>query len=219
MEKSYYNVLETLLLIYAADEGKLKIYLKKKVDEPYKGYWTLPSAPLDNQTTLEDNANIIYKSVTNLELTNIYEGKTFSNLDRDQNNRIIGTTFITLVDKTLIDLKKDDDDKSWFDVDELPKLGFDHEAIINDITKELKQKIVTNYDDMLLNCFPSDFTLPEMQSFYENMLGKTIDRRNFHKKFAGQELVIDTGVKTSKGTGRPGALYRFNTFKMKGKRI
>ena len=37
--------------------------------------------------------------------------------------------------------------------------------------------------------------------------------------FAGQELVIDTGVKTSKGTGRPGALYRFNTFKMKGKRI
>ena len=30
MENSYYNVLETLLLIYASDEGKLKIYLKKK---------------------------------------------------------------------------------------------------------------------------------------------------------------------------------------------
>ena len=56
MENSYYNVLETLLLIYASDEGKLKIYLKKKNDEPYKGYWTLPTTPLDNHTTLEENA-------------------------------------------------------------------------------------------------------------------------------------------------------------------
>ena len=219
MEKSYYNVLETLLLIYAADEGKLKIYLKKKLDEPYKGYWTIPNAPLDNQTTLEENANIIYKSMTSLDLTNILEGKTFSDINRDPNGRIIGTTFITITDKTLVDLKKDDEDKAWFDVDELPKLGFDHEKIINEITKELKQKIVTNYNDMLLKCFPSDFTLPEMQNFYENMLGKTIDRRNFHKKFASQELVIDTGVKTSKAIGRPGALYRFNTSKMKGKRL
>ena len=30
MEKSYYNVIETLLLILSADEGKLKIYLEKK---------------------------------------------------------------------------------------------------------------------------------------------------------------------------------------------
>ena len=57
MENSYYNVLETLLLIYASDEGKLKIYLQKKQDEPYKGYWVLPSATLDNKTTLEENAH------------------------------------------------------------------------------------------------------------------------------------------------------------------
>lgn len=219
MEKSYYNVLETLLLIYAADEGKLKIYLKKKNEEPYKGYWTLPSAPLDSETTLEENALAIYKSMTNLEETTMFQSKAFSNLDRDPNDRIIGISFVAITDKGLTDMKQNSEDKAWFEVDELPKLGFDHENIIETVSAEVKKKVISNYDDMLLAFFLSDFTLPELQNFYENVLEKPIDRRNFHKKFVNQDLVIDTGFKTSKGSGRPGTLYRFNQDKMKGKRI
>ena len=219
MEKSYYNVLETLLLIYATDGGKLKIYLKKKNDEPYKGYWTLPSAPLDTETTLEENAHIIYSGMTGLDETTMFQSKAFSSLDRNPNARIIGISFIAITDKALTDMKQNADDKAWFEVDELPKMGFDHANIIEEVSKDVKKKIVTNYDDMLLAFFPSDFTLPELQSFYENVLGKSIDRRNFHKKFVNQDLVIDTGFKTSRGSGRPGTLYRFNVDKMKGKRI
>ncbi len=219
MENSYYNLLETLLLIYSVDEGKLKIYLKKKQDEPYKGYWTLPSAPLDTQTTIEENAHKIYKSMTNLDETYMFQSKVFSDLNRDPNNRIIGISFIAITDKTLTDIKQDNKEVAWFDVEELPKLGFDHANIIEEVTKEVKRKIIVNYNDMLLAFFPSDFTLPELQNFYENVLGKPIDRRNFHKKYVNQELVIDTGFKTSKGSGRPGTLYRFNLEKMKGKRI
>ena len=219
MEKSYYNVLETLLLIYAADKGKLKIYLKKKAEDPYKGYWTLPSAVLDNETTLEDNAQKIYQSMTGLDEATLFQSQSFSNLDRDPNGRIIGVTFVAITDKALTDMKNDSNDKAWFEVDELPKLGFDHANIIETVSKEVKKKIITNYDDMLLAFFPSDFTLPELQTFYENVLGKSIDRRNFHKKFVNQDLVIDTGFKTSKGSGRPGTLYRFNIEKMKGKRL
>ena len=219
MENSSYNLLETLLLIYSVDEGKLKIYLKKKQDEPYKGYWTLPSAPLDTQTTIEENAHKIYKSMTNLDETYMFQSKVFSDLNRDPNNRIIGISFIAITDKTLTDIKQDNKEVAWFDVEELPKLGFDHANIIEEVTKEVKRKIIVNYNDMLLAFFPSDFTLPELQNFYENVLGKPIDRRNFHKKYVNQELVIDTGFKTSKGSGRPGTLYRFNLEKMKGKRI
>ena len=99
MENSYYNVLETLLLIYASDEGKLKIYLQKKQDEPYKGYWVLPSATLDNKTTLEENAHKIYKDMTNLDETYMFQSKIFSNLDRNPNNRVIGTAFVAVTDK------------------------------------------------------------------------------------------------------------------------
>lgn len=219
MENSYYNIVETILLIFAADEGKLKIYLKKKEDEPYKGYWTLPSAPLNSTTTLEENARIIYKSMTGLDEPIMTQSQTFSDLNRDPENRIIGTTFNIIADKTAIDLKQEAKNKAWFEIDELPKLGFDHATIIKSVSKEIKKQIINNYNDILLNFFQNDFTLPELQSFYENILGKAIDRRNFHKKFVNQDLVIDTGIKTTKGSGRPGALYRFNKEKMKGKRI
>ena len=212
------NYIETPLIILSADEGKLKIYLEKKQDEPYKGYWILPSKILDDQTTLEQNAQIVYQNMTNLDKGVIFQTRAFSDLNRHQ-VRTIAISFTAITEKTLTDMKKGINDKSWFQIDELPKLGFDHEYIINEVIKEIRKKITTNYDDMLLKFFPSDFTLPELQSFYEYVLNKPIDRRNFHKKFVGQDLVIDTGFKTSKGSGRPGALYRFNEEKMKGKKL
>ena len=63
---------------------------------------------------------------------------------------------------------------------------------------------------MLKNLFPSDFTLPEIQKVYEQILNKKLDRRNFRKKFINLGLVTDTGDKNSGGNGRPGKLYRFN---------
>lgn len=219
MENSNYNIVETLLLILASDEGKLKIYLEKKKTEPYKGYWVIPNNILNNQTTLEENANNIYLQTTGLDKGTIFQSKAFSALDRDLNQRVIAITYIAITDKTLIDMKKQDKDKSWFQIDELPKLGYDHENIINEVISELRPKITTNYDDMLVKFFPSDFTLPELQNFYEYVLNKPIDRRNFHKKFVNQDLVVDTGFKVTKGSGRPGTLYRFNLDKMKGKRI
>ena len=219
MEKSYYNVIETLLLILSADEGKLKIYLEKKKNEPYKGYWIIPGSTLDNETTLEQNAENIYKKATGLDKGTIFQTRTFSNLNRLKNERVIASSFIAITDKTLTDIKQNTSDNAWFQIDELPKLGFDHEQIINEVITELRKKITTNYDDILIKFFPSDFTLPELQNFYEYVLNKPIDRRNFHKKFVNQDLVVDTGFKQAKASGRPGALYRFNIDKMKGKRI
>lgn len=215
----YYNILETVLIICSAHQGEINIYLKKKAEEPYKNYWTLPSIVLNNETTLEDSALDLFKKMTNLEEVKMFQSKSFSKLDREPSGRIIASTFVCISDKQIIDMKNESEDKAWFKLSELPKLGFDHSEIIEEVTNEIKKKVVTNYDDIILDFFPSDFTLPELQSFYESVLGKQIDRRNFHKKFVTQNLVIDTGLKTSKGSGRPGKLYRFNVDKMKGKRI
>ena len=209
MENSYYNIVETLLLIYAADEGKLKIYLKKKQEEPYKGYWTLPSAPLDNVTTLEENVNIIYKNMTGLEESTVFESKSFSNLDRDPSGRIIGMSFIAVTDKGLTDMKQSTSDKEWFEVDELPKLGFDHASIINTVTEDVKKKIISNYDDMLLAFFPSDFTLPELQKVYESILEKKLDRRNFRKKILNMDMIIPTDEEKIFAGKKKAKIYKF----------
>ena len=71
----------------------------------------------------------------------------------------------------------------------------------------LKRKIVNI--NILKILFPSDFTLPEIQKVYEQILGKTFDRRNFRKKFIALDLLEDTNEKNIGFNGRPAKLYRF----------
>ncbi len=219
MIDSYYNILETILIIYTSDEGKLKVYLHKRKDEPYKGYWTLPTSFLSCDELPENNVQVIFKKMTGLDNTKFLQNKTFSKLDRNPNKRIIGLSYVAITDKHLTEIKQDNENNAWFEIDTLPKMGFDHENIINEVSNDIKEKILNNYEDILLMFFPSDFTLSELQSFYENVLGKKIDRRNFHKKFVSQNLIIDTGFKLANKSGRPGTLYSFNKEKMRGKRL
>ena len=58
--------------------------------------------------------------------------------------------------------------------------------------------------------FRSDFTLPELQRGYEQVLNTEIDRRNFRKKLVNLGYVIDTGDVNEGYMGRPAKLYRFN---------
>lgn len=212
------NKVENLLVIYSADKGKLKILLEKKDDEPYKNYWIIPGETLDENTTQEESTNNLFSNITSLNYNSFIQGGVFSDIKRKQDGRTIAIVSIVITDKNVADLKRKEGFE-WFDTDELPKLAFDHRDIIATVTEEIKNKIVQNYSDVLLKLFPSDFTLPEFQQFYESILGKKIDRRNFRKKIMTQELVIDTGEKTTNKTGRPGSLYRFNVENMRGKRL
>lgn len=208
------NLVENLVLIYSVDGDKLKIFLYKKADDPYKGYWFLPSEVLNNETTIEESTKNIYNKLTNLNCDKFCQSYVFSDLDRGLDDRVIGITSVVITDKTLASMNKEDN-LEWFDVDELPKIGLDHKEIIQKVSHQIKYKIACNYDDILLDLFPSDFTLTELQNFYENMTSKFIDKRNFRKKLTNQNLVVDTGEKILNG-GRPATLYRFNKEKMEG---
>ena len=61
----------------------------------------------------------------------------------------------------------------------------------------------------LKKLFPSDFTLPEIQKIYEQLMNCELDRRNFRKKFIKADLIEETGDKVTGMNGRPAILYRF----------
>ena len=81
MAKSYYNIIETLVSIYAVDGDTLKILLKQKKNEPYQNYWLLPGDVLSTEDTLEECASKVVLRATNLPSIYLVEGLTFSNLD------------------------------------------------------------------------------------------------------------------------------------------
>lgn len=211
------NIIESLLIIYTEDEGKLKVLLKKNEEEPYKGYWIIPGEKLTDETTLEDNPKLVFNNITNINIDDIRPAGIYREIDTE-NERIIELTYITITDKNVVDLKKEESSE-WFDIDELPKIGYNHSEIIEKATHDIKEKIIYNSDNIILELFRNDFTLSELQTFYENITGKSVDRRNFRKKLLAQNLVIDTGEKTTVSAGRPGKLYVFNKENIKGKII
>ena len=208
--KDLVNYNETLISIFSVFDGELKVLLLRKKTEPYKGYWILPGNLLRCDETIENNITDAVYDLTGL--TNVYIEQTysFSALDRNPDYRLIAISHIGLVDSTTVEIKREERENvesEWFKITDLHKLAFDHEMILNKNIKYLYSKIINS--NILKILFPSDFTLPELQKVYEQVLDKPLDRRNFRKKFIALDLVEDTLEKNTGFNGRPAKLYRF----------
>ena len=206
IDKRYINQIEILTNVFTIDKNKLKVYLIKRTSEPYKGYWMLPSNLLLTTETIEECAEATVLEFIGLEKIFLKQCNIFSKVDRLPNDRILGNSMIGLVDSETLSLRKKRTiyEGVWFSIDEIPKMVFDHGIILLDSIKQLKNYI--NDVKILKILFPSDFTIPELQYFFEQVLGKKLDRRNFRKKVIN--MLEDTGYKTSNKMGRPAKLYR-----------
>jgi len=177
--------------------------------DPYKGYWMLPGSILRSDELIEDNVNrVIYDRVGIKDLA-VTQHHLFNKLDRMGKTRLIAINYIGLVDSRTLVLKREvrDYESEWFSINQIPKASFDHNEIINDAIVELKDLLVNS--NTLKSLYPSDFTLPEIQSIYEQILNTKLDRRNFRKKFIKLDLIEDTGYMNDSLNGRPAKLYRF----------
>jgi len=207
--KSYYNIIETLVGILCVDKGVLKVLLKKKQNTPYKGYWILPGGFLTNEETLEENVTKVIETSTNIKGIPFEQCHLFSHLNRDSEDRILASTFLAFTTKELAVTKISNVEYGWFDLNKLPKLGYDHNIILQKISDVVRANVKNNTNGTIYKLFPNDFTIPELQVFFEYLLNKKLDRRNFRKKLILQDIIEDTGFKTLGSAGRPGKLYRF----------
>ena len=89
---------------------------------------------------------------------------------------------------------------------DLPDLAFDHAEILNYALTRLRYKL--EYSAVGFELLPEKFTLSELQSTYEVILGERLDRGNFRKKLRKVAVVEPTREYRNTG-GRPARLYRF----------
>ena len=209
IDRRYINQIEVLTNVFTIDKNSLKVYLIRRLEEPFKGYWMLPSNLLMTSETIEECAEATIEEYVGIKDIHIEQCNIFSKVDRLPNDRILGNSVIGIIDEEslLMHKKKTPYEGVWFNVDEIPKMIFDHGIILEDTITYLKNEL-TN-PKLLKILFPSDFTLPELQAIYEQLLNKKLDRRNFRKKIISLNILEDTGYKTTNKMGRPAELYRF----------
>lgn len=66
------------------------------------------------------------------------------------------------------------------------------------------------YTNLALHLMPPAFTLTNLQGVYEQVLGRSLDKRNFRRRMIASRMLSGTGVFQREGSHRPAELYRFS---------
>ncbi len=145
---------------------------------------------------------------TGLRDAYIEQFRTFSAVDRDPRGRVITIAHLALV--RISEVKGGDDaaKAQWFPLKDVPQLAFDHDMILREAMKALRQKI--HFEPVGFELLPAVFTMPQLQHLYESILDVRFDRRNFTSKMLHLGILEDTGDRQAGAPSRVPATYRFN---------
>ena len=209
--KLYKNIgIHVITTLFTVDKGIVKVLLVKRTNEPFNGYWALPGGAMYNNETLEDGARRELKEKTGLENIKLELGNIFDDVNRSNLQRMIGVSFLGVINTKGIELQKETmktSNADFFAIDKVPRLAYDHNLVIDKSLAILKEKILKS--SILKDLLPEEFTLPELQKVYETLLNKELDRRNFRKKLLNDGIIWAVNKNAVFNGKKPAKLYCF----------
>ena len=167
-------------VIFGFDGKDLKILLIERANEPYKGCWAFPGGFMNIDETAEQCAKRELKEETGLDIENIEQFHTFSDVNRDPRERIVTVAFFGLMQLSEVVGGDDAARAQWFSIKDIPRLAFDHDYMLRIAQRTLKERI--HFEPIGFELLGDEFSMPDLQRLYEAILEIKFDRRNFEKK-------------------------------------
>jgi ADP-ribose pyrophosphatase YjhB (NUDIX family) len=206
-------------VIFSVDtsQNRLLVLLVMRRQEPFLDQWSLPGTLVRQGESLEDAAYRILAEkirVKNLYLEQLY---TFGGPNRDPREamrgygvRYLSVSYFALVRFYEAQLIADSvSGIAWYPVKQVPQLAFDHNQILSYGHRRLRNKL--EYSPIAFEVLPELFTLNDLFQLYSTVLGENFaDYSNFRARLLKLGFLCDTGLKVSRGAGRPASLYRFD---------
>ena len=204
-------------VIFSVDtqQNRLLVLLVLRDEEPFAGQWSLPGTLVRRGEALEAAAYRMLAEkirVENLYLEQLY---SFGGPDRDPREesykvRYLTVSYFALVRYAEAELIADGvSGIAWYPMKQVPALGFDHNQILQYGYRRLRNKL--EYSPVAFEVLPELFTLSDLYQLYTTILGENFsDYSNFRSRLLKLGFLHDTGVKVSRGAGRPASLYRFD---------
>ncbi|HZY82357.1 MAG TPA: NUDIX domain-containing protein [Cyclobacteriaceae bacterium] len=217
-------------VIFGFNAGKLKVLLVrwKSTDK-----WSLPGGRIYKNEGVEEAVERIVVDRTGLtgvflqqfntfgkmnrhayyseeETVSILEkalGETLVGLDISPRTVSIGYYALVNIDKVVPRPDVFSDECVWWDIDEVPKLLFDHNEMIEAAMKVVRKEIRYQPIGKLL---PDKFTLNEIHKLFQTILNAELDRRNFHKLITSYDFLIKLNEKRTGAANKSPYLYRFD---------
>lgn len=202
-------------VVFGYTHKRLQVLLIQQKFGGKEDKWALPGGFVRKEETLDEAVLREIKEETGVKVNYFEQLYSFGDINRDYRKRVVSVAYLALLNPKNYQLKADTDakDAQWFSIDEIPKLAFDHNEIIEKGLKRLKAKI--NYQPIGFELLSKEFPFSDLENLYQTILGEKIDRRNFRKKILGFDILVETDKMQSSKSGRPAKLFRFNQKKYK----
>ncbi len=173
---------------------------------------------------LDDAANRILKELTKLEGIYLRQFEAFGDPSRvkeekdqdwlkafreDPDAHVITVAYFSLVRMDLVNPEASSfaSNTLWVEMHNIPDLAFDHNRIIDKALRRLRQNV--EQKSIGFELLPEKFTLTQIQSLYEAILDKKLDKRNFRKSIKKLDTIIPLNEKQVGVTHKPGQLFEY----------
>lgn len=201
------------LVLLALSTDQLHVLLSQRQEAPFKGQWGLPGGVLriDLDASLEAAAQRVAQERLGQSLRNIAQVVSVGGANRDP--RAPWAMTVVYVSLVSVDLHTTPGKRvqalAWKNIEELnaaDPLAFDHAKLI----QLAVDRVRSNVRDFRFpeGSIPEEFTLPELKSISDTILGERLDKVTFRRRIEAAQLVEPvTGVMRG-GAHRPAQVYR-----------
>lgn len=198
------------VVVFSIVDNQLQLLVIERAHDPYKGSLALPGGFVWEGETSQQTAERILGAKAGVQGVFVEQLYTFDEVGRDTRGRVISVAYYALVAPDALDMKPsvDTERPRLLPLSSANKLAFDHPQIVDHALKRLRNKV--NYSNAMYSLLPDLFTFSQLHAAYESVLGVSLDKRNFRKKFLSLGLLTATNEKTVGGRHRPAQLYRFS---------
>jgi 8-oxo-dGTP diphosphatase len=220
----YLSNLSIDCVIFGFHENSLRVLLLQFKET---GRWCLPGGFILKEEHLDEAAVRTLRDRTQLRNIYLHQFHTFGKNDRISGgmhgvhkkslkdhswilDRFVTVGYWALVEYSKVVPLPDEFSKDckWWEIDKIPKLILDHNEILKKALASLRMHL--NEYPLGKDLLSEKFTMPELQSLYETILGKQLDRRNFQKKILSLGILERLKERKQGGAHKAPFLYRFD---------
>jgi hypothetical protein len=192
-------------IILGFKDKEINVLIIKRKFEPLKGERSLMGGFVRRNESLDETVMRVVADYTGVENVYMEQVGAYGAVDRDPAGRVISVVYYALIDMQQFDEKlKKQHNAEWVNINSVGTLILDHNRFLNDTIRLLKRRTANR--PVGFNLLPEKFTLPQLQSLYEAIYQKNLDKRNFRKKIFEMDILEKLDEK-DKITSKRGAYY------------
>jgi 8-oxo-dGTP diphosphatase len=182
-----------VVLFRVLDLRRLQVLLIQRRYPPFKNRWALPGGFLDIDEEIEAGARRELLEETGLEVGPLVELGTYGTIGRDPRGRVVSVVFLAVDARGELSATAGDDaaKAEWFSLRRLPKLAFDHNEVLADARKHLREMSAT--PKHLLQLLPRRFEITEVQGLFQAAAGETVAASTLARRLVRAGLLARVG--------------------------